>query len=206
MRIRNTLVLLSLATVAGCAAAPPINYTHYTLNPGERTTRIARSAPRYSAVLEVQRIAAPAWLRTRDIYYRLAYDNKQAISAYSRARWTTPPAEMMQTVLQERLASLGAWRAVVGPEAEVNADFTLRLRLAAFQQRFTSPAQSYGVLAATATLIDNRNDDVVGQQQFMFRADAPAPNAAGAVQALNICNENLLDAMEKWLLGKMKTN
>jgi len=205
VKIWKALVVLSLPTLVGCISTPPINYTHYTLTPGGQTGQLSGSRPRYCAVLEVQRVAAPAWLRTRDMYYQLAYHNEQTISAYSRARWTIPPAEMIRSLLQERLASLGAWRAVVGPETEVHADLTLRLRLTAFQQRFTSPVQSYGILAATATLIDNRNDDVVGQEEFSFRIKAPAPNAAGAVQALDHANHKLAAALETWLLSKMKS-
>jgi cholesterol transport system auxiliary component len=206
MRICRALVLLSLTSLVGCASTPPINYTHYTLTPGGQTARLAKTRPRYATVLEVEQIAAPAWLRTRDIYYQLAYHNKQTISAYSRARWTIPPAEMIRSLLQDRLASLGAWHAVIGPETEVHADLTLHMRLTAFQQRFTSPGRSYGVLAATVTLIDNRNDDVVGQQDFDIRVDAPTANAAGAVQALNRANHKLADALEKWLLSSMKAN
>lgn len=194
----GSFALLGVSVLLGCVSVPSTDYTHYTLTSSEPVEQHAH----YPSILEVQQISAPQWLRTQDMFYQLGYQSEQTVSAFSRARWVAPPAEMLGSLLQERLSMLGAWRAVVGPQAEVEADLTLRLRLGAFQQLFTAPQVSYGLLRATATLVDNRKDRAIAQRIFQYRLKAPSPDAAGGAAALNRANHMLMRDLADWLMSE----
>jgi cholesterol transport system auxiliary component len=205
MTPRSILILLVLLGVGGCAEAPSVVPTRYTLTPRPQP-RVSVSKDhsiRYPLTLRVEAIAAPQWLNSDDIYYQLIYADDDSIAAYSRSKWIAPPATLLGRLLQDRLADAHLWKAVIGPGSGANAELALRLRLDGFQQSFTAPKTSYGMLRADATLIDNRTAGVVAQTNFNLQVAAPTPDAAGGVDALNGASGKLLESISEWLSKAM---
>jgi cholesterol transport system auxiliary component len=196
-RIRIALALC-LLVLGGCGAASRQNIVprHYTL--GALASAAAPASPRAKgAILRIARIEMPAWLQGTGLYYRLAYRNDNAIAAYANSDWAAPPAAMLEQRLRNALDD-GGWRAVVGPSSNAPADFTLHVSVDDFSQVFTSPAESFGVLAATVTL-DGANDALVAQRHFRFRVAAPSADAAGGVRALDAASRDFARQLRDWL-------
>lgn len=187
--------------LASCAqASKQVFPKHYTL--GESAAPAAQHAPATSevgSILEVTRIDVPPWLQGTDLYYRLDYKHDDQIAAYGLSDWVAPPARMLEQMIQNTLAADGAWRLVLGPASPAKADLSLHIRLDDFSQMFTSPQQSYGVLDATATLVDTQDGNAVAQRHFHVREQAPSADAAGGVKALNRASRQFADELQQWL-------
>lgn len=194
--IRITLASC-LLLLGGCGAASKQNVVprHYTLGALAPATTTSRQAK--PAILRVARIEMPAWLQGTGLYYRLAYRSGNVIAAYADSDWAAPPAAMLEQRLRAALAD-GAWRAVVGPASNAQADFTLHVSIDDFSQVFTSPGTSFGVLDATVTL-DGATDALVAQRHFHFRVPAPTADAAGGVQALDAASRAFAQQLRDWL-------
>lgn len=200
------LMLLAACVLAlgGCAAASKQAQfpRHYVLG-GSSPATMQTSSQTNGATLRVARIDVPEWLQGTGLHYRLAYRNDDAIATYASSDWAAPPAGMLAQRLRNALAGSG-WRAVVGPGSTAQADFTLHVGLEDFSQVFTTPAQSFGVLDATATLIAT-DGAVVAQRHFHFRVAAPSADAAGGVAALDTASRDFALQLRNWLAAQ-RTN
>ncbi len=191
-----------LLLLAGCAhdSSRRIYPRHYTLSAAAAPT--ARMHPRQTqgrATLQVARISAPVWLQGTDLLYRLAYRHEDRIASYGLADWVAPPAQLLQPMILGGLAGGAAWAVVVGPDSPARTDFGLSIRLDDFSQVFTGPQQSLGVLDATATFVDHRDDRVVAQKRFLLRIAAPSADAAGGAAALNRASRQFVARLRQWL-------
>lgn len=185
--------------LGGCALNPGHPWTDYTL-PAAAPTTSPPPAQRAAAVLRVDPIAAPAWLDTRNMYYRLDYHNAAEVLAYSESRWQAPPPEMLRGILVEHLAGSGDWKAVLGSNDSAQANYALHLRLLAFEQDFSSPQASAGVLRIRASLVDLKNDAVRAQKTFDYHVPASAANAQAGAAALAHAGDVLAQQLQRWLL------
>lgn len=201
MKRMRLILALCLLTLGGCGAASrqKIVPRHYTL--GEWAPAVTQaSSHSKGAILRIARIEMPAWLRDTGLYYRLAYRHDNAIAVYANSDWAAPPAGMLEQRLRHALADSG-WRAVVGPDSNAQADFTLHVRLDDFSQAFTSASESFGVLDATVTLI-GVGDAVLAQRHFRFQVAAPTADAAGGVKALDAASRDFAQQLRGWLAAR----
>lgn len=195
------LLAACLLALGGCGAASRQAQfpRHYVL--GGLPPPVAQPSPRTNgATLRVARIDVPEWLQGNGLHYRLAYRNHDAIATYANSDWAAPPAGMLAQRLRNALAGSG-WRAVVGPSSTAQANFTLHVGLEDFSQVFTTPAQSSGVLDATATLVAV-DGAVVAQRHFHFRVAAPSADAMGGVAALDTASRDFATQLRDWLAAQ----
>ncbi|HET7930960.1 MAG TPA: ABC-type transport auxiliary lipoprotein family protein [Rhodanobacteraceae bacterium] len=205
MKRMRAMFALSLLALGGCATASRQGVVprHYVLDGSAPASSTTAPHPR-GTVLRLARIEVPAWLQGTGLYYRLAYRDDDVVAAYADSDWAAPPAGMLAQRLRNVLAG-GGWRAVIGPAGNARAGFTLHVQLQDFSQVFTTPAQSYGVLAATATLVD-AHAAVVAQRQFRLRVVAPSADAAGGVQALDAASRDFARQLRDWLAAQQPTH
>ena len=122
------------------------------------------------------------------LLYRLAYANAQQLLPYSQARWSQPPAQLLQQALRERLGRerivLSANQAAVQQPSQGRLPSVLRVQLEEFSQVFSSAQDSAGVVRLRVVLADAAmtGETLVAQQVFVARRPAPsaAPPAARA--------------------------
>lgn len=139
------------------------------------------------------------------LQYRLAYDSAQQLRAYQQARWSQPPADLVQQAVASELAqhrpvlSGGAARAAARNSA--SGTLVLRLELQEFSQIFTSPAQSAGVLRLRATLAESRAQGDVLRAQRVFATQVPATSAdaAGGSAALADAAARTARELAQWV-------
>lgn len=190
--------LLCLPLLAGCAIAPQARapaaaYDFGLARPAAKDTRIR-------AILLVPDIAAPSWLDTPGILYRLAYHDPTRPQAYANSRWIAPPAALLTLRLRSRIANAGG---IVTAADGARAHYLLRTELEEFSQVFDSMEQSRAVVRLRASLVSQSGQALFAQRSFAIERAAPTPDAQGAVRSLTGTSDEIIDALLDWLAVKL---
>lgn len=122
--------------------------------------------------LPLQRVevAAPSWLATSAIHYRLLYAEPERRLAYTESRWAAPPAELVERALNRQPAAhAGGCR--------------LRIDIDEWVQVFDDPQRSRVVLELRAALLPARGDGALARKAFAAVQAAPSADARGGVKA-----------------------
>lgn len=202
MCFRQACVLTLVAALNGCALGGGEGATPTAYDFGPQPA-YAKSNPAIAGALLIPAVAAPAWLDDADIVYRLLYADSARPQSYAMSRWAAGPASLLTDRLRSRFAV--ASDGVVTPGYSVQSDYTLRIELEDFTQRFDAPGQSRGSLRARATLLDNHERRLLAQREFDIER-AAAPNAAGAVKALSESADVFLEELVKWTAQNVRTS
>lgn len=133
-------------------------------------------------------VAAPSWLGTAAMQYRLAYSDPARRRAYADSRWAAPPAELLEQALRRR--ALGASGTVLGCR--------LRVELDEFVQSFDSAQSSRIVLAVRATLL-SRNEQALASRAFAVERPAASADAGGGVTAAAAAVQGLAADLAGWV-------
>lgn len=194
---RVCLGLTVTAMLAACAVAErtpaPLLYD---FGPGVVVVTAPQEAPAAQGLaLRVQ--SGPA-LETSAMLYRLAYANDRQLRAYTLARWSMPPTELVQQRLRE---GLGRHFAVLRP-GEIGAARLLQIDLEEFSQIYESTSLSKGVLKMRVTLWENgpQGARLLGQRLLLLQKEAQSPDALGGVLALSLAADEAIDALRPWLM------
>ncbi len=154
------------------------------------------------ASLLVQSIAAPAWLDTSAVVYRLNYQDAARQQIYAQSRWAAPPASLLAQRLRARLAAASVG-GVVTIADNARADYALRIELDDFSQVFDSLNVSRAVVAARASLVDTAKRTLVAQKSFSIERAAATANAEGGVRALAAAGDELIEAVAAWTAASL---
>lgn len=133
-------------------------------------------------------VAAPSWLATTAIQYRLLYADAMRRQAFGESQWVAPPAELIERALRRQSASVNG---VSGCR--------LALDLDELAQVFDSPQRSSVQLEMRASLMPPRGDAVLARKVFAVTRPAPSADARGGVAATSVALQALADEMAAWL-------
>jgi len=194
--MRLLAAVFVLIAISGCSLMrskdpPKANFDFGPL-PAASDARYTSNYPEVSIV--VHEVAAPAWIDSSSMYYRLAYQNAASPLPYAQSEWVMPPAALLTQRLRHSLgaSSFGEMRRVASEEPAV---YMLRSELFQFEQVFDHPGRSRGVLRVRATL---EGGGMWAQRTFVIEKPAPTPDAAGGVAALSQCADELADLINQW--------
>lgn len=210
--MRATPLLLTAALVLGLAACSnlpslPSQPARYDLGPALAGQEPAPASTAIALpVLALDDIQA----RTQNenstaVLYRLGYVDAQALYAFAYARWSQPPAVLVQQRLREVLSQgrtvLSSEGGALAPLVQGRPVPVLQLSLEEFTQTFSSAQQSDGVVRVRATLVEplRSGDVLLGQKVFAVRQPATSANAAGGVQALAQATDQVGAQLQQWL-------
>lgn len=198
----GTVLCAGLLLLGGCMNTGKANYVrHYTLGNAAPAATTGQHAASGKKILAITQIVVPSWLTGTAMYYRLDYRNNHQVAAYAHSDWIAPPATLLESIIQNTLATSGNWRAVLGPGNPASADASLHVALDDFSQAFSQPHASSAVIDATATLVDNHGDSVIGQHHWHVEVAAPTANAQGGAKALGEASRKLAADLQGWLAG-----
>jgi cholesterol transport system auxiliary component len=195
-RPRAPLLLVLAWLVPGCSSLPsaPVRPAVYDFGPGALTT----SATRFTLPpIVLQEVKAPPALDSAAVLYRLGYADAQQLRPYAYARWSMPPAQLVQQRLRE---SLNLERAVVSP-GESSVPLALRVELQEFSQLFDTPQASSGLVRLRATLVEVKGgaDRLIAQKVFVVQRPAASADAPGGVRALMAATDAAVEEVGAWL-------
>ena len=202
--------LLGLILLAGCSAlpTPPTRPVLYDFGPGALAPVPGdRRAPLPPlALADVDAPGVPEG--SNAVLYRLLYADTQQLRPYSQARWSQPPAQLVQQRLREHL---GQRRAILKtddaaaqarePAAGNRLPTVLRVEIEEFSHIFTRPSESAGVVRLRATVVDLTlaGEVLRGQRVFIARTPARSADAAGGVAALADATSQVAQELADWV-------
>jgi cholesterol transport system auxiliary component len=149
-------------------------------------------------VFVVHEPSAAAWIDTRDMHYRLEYEDASRLRRYAGSRWAISPLQLVGELLRQRLAQVAEKGAAV-PDYGIEADYWLRPTIDEFSQVFDSPRSSRGVVALRVVLLKGRSRSFQAQKAFRVEISAPTPDAQGGVMALRTASAQACNAIVSWL-------
>ncbi|WP_298208477.1 ABC-type transport auxiliary lipoprotein family protein [Acidovorax sp.] len=208
--ISSAGAVFGLILLAGCSALPepPARPALYDFGPGPvvpaPTDRRALLSP--LALADVEATGLPEG--SNAVLYRLGYSDAQQLRPYSQARWSQPPAQLVQQRLREQL---GQRRAILkGDDGAAQAreaaqggklPLLLRVELEEFSHLFTTPTDSAGVVRLRATLVEltPAGESLRGQRVFIVQQPARSADAAGGVAALAEATGQLAKELAVWV-------
>jgi cholesterol transport system auxiliary component len=156
------------------------------------------SAPRITQVVVVHEPIAPPWLDSRDMHYRLAYDEPARLRRYGSSRWALSPPQIFGTLLRTRLAEATEKGAAIR-DFGLEADYRLLVELEEFNQVFDSEQQGRAVVRLKVALNERRVRRLLAQRTFSAEAPCPSPNAQGGVTALREASERAVAEIVDWV-------
>ncbi|WP_051248630.1 ABC-type transport auxiliary lipoprotein family protein [Acidovorax sp. JHL-9] len=204
---KSVAAVLAAAFLAGCSAlpSPPSRPVHYDFGPGAMAPVPAdRRAP--LPPLALADLEAPGLVEgSTAVLYRLAYADARQLRPYRQARWSQPPAQLVQQRLRDQL---GQRRAVLTAESGAaqarsagKLPTVLRVELEEFSQVFTSATESAGLVRLRATLAEPAatGETLLGQRVFIVQRPATSADAAGGTRALVEATDQLAQELVQWL-------
>ena len=203
--------VFGLIFLAGCSALPqpPARPALYDFGPGPAVQAAAERRMPQLPALTLDDIEAPGVTEgSNAVLYRLAYADAQQLRPYSQARWSQPPAQLLQQRLREQL---GQRRAVLKaddgaaqarePAQGNKLPLVLRTELEEFSHLFTSPSESAGMVRLRATVVEltPSGESLRGQRVFIVQQPAKSADAAGGVAALAAASGQLASELAAWV-------
>lgn len=216
--IRAAAVLTAIFA-AGCSALPepPPRPVLYDFGPGAVPASAAQPAPALPAIALADVEGAGSADTSTAVLYRLAYADARQRLPYQMARWSLPPAQLVE---QDLRAQLGQRRAVLRTEDGLAAARSassdgvaalnglggsqpdvLRVRLEEFSQVFSSAQDSVGLIRLRATLTEPTaaGEKLHGQRLFVVQQPARSADAAGGTRALAEASAQVAQELAQWL-------
>jgi len=191
-RLLITLALAGSALLVGCAGNAPA-LTLYDLGPlqAQKPDTAANNLP----ALSIAEVAAPSWLDTQMMFYRLNYANSQQPRPYAGSQWAMPPAQLLEQRLKARLSQAGG---IVVPADNGAANLPiLRIEVDDFSQSFDSAQHSTIHIAMRASLFDGRN--LRAQKMFSRQLPTVSADAQGGAAALATASDAIINEIAVWL-------
>jgi ABC-type uncharacterized transport system auxiliary subunit len=165
-----------LTAGAGCGAGRPVRY--YTL---ERPSASEQAAPSpYAVSLLVGRLRSTRLLEDDRIVYGM---NQVEMGVYNDHRWSEPPAEMIETMLIERLRVSGQYKSVQRLAGSARGDYVLRGRLASLKE-LDLPSGIVGRFAIELDLFEPKTGTVVWTQSYERDEPVEKKTVKSVVEAL----------------------
>lgn len=192
----KSLIALLALLVSACSIGPAAKDAPATYDLGApRNYSGEQKTIRYGVL--VHNVAAPAWLDSQAIVYRLNYQDAARQLSYANSRWAAPPAALLTQRLRSRLATVSAG-GIINVADSARADYTLRIELEDFSQVFDSASASRAVAVARASIVNVARRTLHAQKNFAVERAAADPNAEGGVRALAVAGDDLIEAVVAW--------
>jgi len=199
--MRTMLVLLLAATLSGCTLGPEKKDAAATYDLSGAPSSAAGKT-RIRATLLVQPVAAPGWLESNAIVYRLNYQDAARQLNYANSRWAAPVASLVAQRLRAQLAAASD-SGIVNIADSARADYALRVELEEFSQVFDTAETSRAVIVARASLVNVPRRSLQAQKTFTIDRPAAGANAESGVRALSAGSAELVDAIVAWTAASL---
>lgn len=200
--MKKTIAALLALILGACSFGPTQKDPPATYDLGVVPAPAAAGAPRIRASLMVHGIAAPSWLDSPAIVYRLNYQDTARQQVYAHSRWAAPAAALLTQRLRSQLAAASDG-GIIGLADSARADYALRVELEEFTQVFDTVDSSRAVIVARATVVNVSRRVLHAQKTFSIEKPAASPNAEGGVRALSEASNELVESVVAWVAGSL---
>lgn len=173
--------------LAGCAPPERREIAIFGLAPAQP----AQNLP--VAVLLAPIGAAPAYMG-KDMLYRLGYADNQ-LHPYGSSRWNASPIAMLASVMHQTAGG----NLLALDQSNQLARCSLRIELTAFEQAFTDARNSHAELGMHYSLIQLRNQRILGSGKLRLDIPAQTADAGGGAMALEKASHQAAGQVMEWL-------
>lgn len=204
----NKLIALSsvIFLITACTALPgpqaPASVYDFGIPPVSSTTHPPETPQRIGYSILVADAAAPSWLDSTAMHYRLLYQNPAQTYTYANSRWIATPAALLTQQIRNRIAT-GTPEQVTKDFGMAKTDYVLHLELEEVVQLFDTTTDSRVALGFRASLVERNRRKLIVQKDFYRIENAPTADAAGAVSALSTASAQSIDALIEWLIAEL---
>ena len=199
--MKNMPAVLLALMLGACSLGPPQKDAAPAYDLGALPVSTA-SAPRIRASLLVHAVAAPSWLESYSIIYRLNYQDAARQLTYANSRWAAPAAVLLTQRLRAQLAATSDG-GILSVADSARAEYALRVELEDFSQVFDSADASRAVIVARASIVNVTRRTLLAQKTFTVGKPAGSANAEGGVRALAAASGELVDAVVAWTAASL---
>ena len=194
--MKTAITILLALTLGACSLGPAQKDAAPAYDLGTAPAPAAGVA-RIRASLLVHAVAAPSWLESYSIVYRLNYQDAARQLIYANSRWAAPVASLLTQRLRAQLAAASDGGILTIADS-ARADYALRIELDDFSQVFDTAQESRGVIVARASIVNVARRTLLAQKTFTVAKPAASANAEGGVRALAGGSAELIDAVVAW--------
>jgi cholesterol transport system auxiliary component len=200
--LRRTAVvtawLAPLGLLGGCGLkSPPLPPTAM-YDFGSPESGMQQSESRIAHVIVVQDPIAPLWLDSRDMHYRLAYDEPARLRRYASSRWAVSPVQLVGTLLRRRMGEATVHGGAIR-DYGLESDYWVRVELEEFSQVFDTERTGRALVRMKVALNERRVRRLLAQRTFAAEAACPSPNSQGAVEGLRTASEQVVADVVDWV-------
>lgn len=128
-------------------------------------------------------VAAPEWLASDRIYYRLSYADPTQVLFYNQDRWLAPPAELLMQYVK----------------LDVKKGGELKITLLNFEQIFDQPSSARVFVRVRVSLLSAQRGEAAHEQEFVFTHPCTHSDAKGAVAAYSALVSMIQQVIQGWL-------
>ncbi len=194
----NKLIIVFCALLlASCSVGPANRDAPAIYDFGVSRAQPSGLPPIRASVL-VNNVAAPGWLDTVGIVYRLNFQDAARLQTYAYSRWAAAPALLLTQRLRSQLTAASEGRITAYSDG-ARADYALSVELDEFSHTFDSAEASRAVVVARASLVNIVRRSILAQKSFSVERAAVTANAEGGVRALAGAGDELIDAVVAWV-------
>jgi len=195
-KLISSAIIFSLFLLAGCSLAPikspPVSY--YQLDSRYATVpTTSRHAVNYTLLVS-EPVADPGYQTNAMIYIEKPYQ----LRSFSYNRWVSPPANMLLSVLSNRLRQMNYFKAVMMPPFGGTTEYRLDTQIIAFQQEFLQPTSEFHIILQ-ATLVNNRTNKIIASRRFEKIVSSQSNDSYGGVLAANKAVDNITDSIARFI-------
>ncbi|MFZ3087330.1 MAG: hypothetical protein WA123_04620 [Methylotenera sp.] len=126
-------------------------------------------------------------LNHNKIRYRLNYQNPARVYFYAESRWAATPPELFSSKLSQMVNV-----------TKTPMNCSLKLKIEAFDQVFTTKSDSKGVVQLSALLVEKKSKKIFSSQLISESVTSLTPNAQGGTAALRQASEIALKKAINW--------
>lgn len=185
-QLRRLIILASSLILTSCSLSPvqsrPINKYTITGKLKQYQSPRSKSCQVSDTLLVMNTVVQPEY-QGEQMYYM---QKLHQLEAYSQNMWAAPPADMLQTLLAQKLHQAHYFAHVTTPPFSGNYRYVLRTHLLILRQEFFKPVSRVR-LAMRAEIIDKKRGCLLSSRTFQViekaRGNNPYSGAAAANRA-----------------------
>lgn len=191
--IAMALVALGACGISGAHRSAPKQL--YVLQGMGTPTAKATTSSKPCFTLRINTPASAPGLNTA----RMAYSEEaNRLDHFAYSEWVAPPARMIASAMEARLAASGHFNTVITGSPDVRADLRLDSEVSVLQQDFFSGTSSVR-LTVRINLVDPSSRSLMGSKTFSYDEPAAGQNAEAGVAAANRATAQFLDDLVVFL-------
>ena len=175
--------------------APQDTTTYFVIDELEPTKPTTATAPS-NAELLVRETQTSRFLNSNKIVFS---DDPTKRGYYQLAKWVESPARRISTLLINRLEATAVFSSVAKLGSAALGNYQLNSELSEFYHDIED-RPGRGVIEISVEVLDLKKRNVINRKRFKKALDVKSYNVSGAVDALTLASNQILDEIVAWTL------